>query len=499
MKPMIKDLLKDSIALIAGAILTLAFAPFSLFPLAIISPLLLLGVWLHATPKRACWRGWLYGVGLFSTGVYWIFISVHNFGNTSVLLAVLITSALIGVLALFPALNGYLLNRYFPYNNYTRTLCAFPAIWVLLEWLRTWLFSGFPWLLLGYSQINTPLRGYASIFSVHGVSLAVLVSSGLLFSAIFKFKHKQFKQFYFNLLGVAFLWVIGLGFNLIPWTHTTGQPISVSLVQGNIAQPLKWSTEHIKPTLDNYIQLTDKHWDSKIIIWPESAIPVPLHAMIGFLDTLSEKAKSHQTTVITGIPVKAVNQQGYYNAVIALGAGQGIYYKHRLVPFGEFIPLKQYLGKLLDLLQVPMSDFIPGNDKPKVLLAGDIKIAAFVCYEIAFAEQVLAYGNNIDLILAVSNDAWFGQSIAQAQHLEMAQMRALEMGRPVLFGSNDGITAIINADGKIQSAAPQYQTYVLTDTVQITTGKTPWQRFALDPVLLMVLAMLFIAVKRHKS
>lgn len=498
MNTILKNIFKDSLALLAGASLTLAFAPFSFFPIAILAPLLLLTTWQDATPKRAFWRGWLFGAGLFATGVYWIFISVHNFGNASAFFAALITSAFIAVLALFPALNGYLLNRYFPYNNYTRTLCAFPAIWILLEWVRSWLFSGFPWLLLGYSQINSPLRGYAPVLGVYGISLAILASSALLWNAIVKFRQGQYKQLYINLLSFVSIWFVGFILHFIPWTHATGKSVSVSLVQGNIAQSLKWSAEQIQPTLDTYKKLTETHWDSQIIVWPESAIPVPMHAMTDFFGPLSQQAKEHNTTLIAGVPIKAAND-GYYNAVITLGAGTGVYTKHRLVPFGEFIPLKKYIGGLLDLLNVPMSDFIASSDKAEPLLAGDLKIATFICYEIAFPEQVLSYGNNIDLILTVSNDAWFGQSIAQAQHVEMAQMRALEIGRPVLFVANDGITAVIDAAGKIQSAAPQYQTYVLTDKVKLTTGKTPWQYLALDPVLLTVLMLLFVAVKRHKS
>ena len=182
MKP--NNLLLDSLALISGAILTLAFAPFNIFPLAVISPALLLLTWLNASPKRAFLRGLLYGIGLFGTGVYWIFISVHTFGNTSLLLASLITGGLIGILGLFPAVNGYLLNRYFPVLNSTKIICAFPAIWLLLEWTRSWIFTGFPWLYLGYTQLNSPLKGYAPVFSVYGVSLAVLVSSSLLLNAI---------------------------------------------------------------------------------------------------------------------------------------------------------------------------------------------------------------------------------------------------------------------------------------------------------------------------
>jgi apolipoprotein N-acyltransferase len=494
----IKTLIGDSCALIAGALLTLAFAPFHFYIFGIVSPALLLLLWLNSSPKRAFWRGWLFGAGLFGTGVYWIFISVHTFGNTSLFLALLITGAMIGILALFPAFNGYYLNRFFPKNNASKLLCAFPAIWLLFEWLRTWMFSGFPWLLVGYSQINTPLRGFAPIFSVYGTSLAVLISSGLLVCIFLQFRKNQNKTALIYLFSLLLLWLVGFGLSLIHWTKPSGQPVKVSLVQGNIPQEIKWSPQQVQPTLDHYMDLTNPHWDSHIIIWPEAAIPLPLAYATNFLEALATQAGQHKVALITGIPMKAEDRSGYYNTVITLGNGEGMYKKHRLVPFGEYIPFRDLLGGFLDLLKVPMSDFISGEDTPEPIIAHGKKIAVFICYEIAFPEQVLLRDGNIDMILTVSNDAWFGRSIAQAQHIEMAQMRALEMGRPVLFVANDGITAIINENGKIQSAAPAHVSFVLTDTVQTTEGKTPWQRFAIDPILSIALLMLAIAIWQRR-
>ncbi|MHB1949218.1 MAG: apolipoprotein N-acyltransferase [Gammaproteobacteria bacterium] len=489
----------NSLALVAGALLTLAFAPFHLFPLAIISPAILLSIWLKSSTRQAFWRGWLFGVGLFTTGVYWIYISVHTFGNASAFFAILVTGALIGILALFPAMNGYFLNRFFPNNNTTKILCAFPAIWVLLEWLRTWIFSGFPWLFIGTSQIISPLKGYAPIFSVYGVSLAALLSSALLVNTVIEFKRSHQRHAYFNLAGLALIWIVGGCLSTIAWTQPTDKQIKVSLVQGNIAQDLKWSPEHVQPTLDRYVELTQPHWDSQIIVWPESAIPVPFQTAADFLNSMAYKAKEHQSTFITGIPMKAPKSESYYNSVIALGNGGGVYAKRLLVPFGEYIPMRSSLGHILDLLHVPMSDFIPNTDPMRPIEANGVKIATFICYEIAYPEQVLLRDGNIDLILTVSNDAWFGHSIAQSQHLEMAQMRALEMGRPVLFASNDGITAIINARGKIQARAPQYQSYVLTGEVQTVKGKTPWQTIAMDPILMILVGLLIVAIVRRKQ
>lgn len=492
----IKRLLPFGFAFLAGAILTLAFAPFNAYLCAFLSPALLLWLWRKATPKQAFWRGFIYGLGFFGTGVYWIFISINTYGDTSEFVAVFITGGLMAILALFPAINGYVLNRFFPKNNNAKILFAFPAIWVFLEWVRTWIFSGFPWLLLGYSQISSPLRGYAPILGVYGVSLIVLWVSTLAYKASF-YRKGLLKNPY--ILYFILIFAIGAGLSAITWTHPNDKLVKVSLIQGNIAQEVKWSADQVQPTLDRYVALTQAHWDSQIIIWPESAVPIPQEYAVDFLTSLGQQAAEHQATVITGIPIRAPEHKGFYNSVIALGKGEGVYTKHRLVPFGEYIPMRNVFGKILDFLHVPMSDFIPGVELPKPIMANGVRIAAFICYEIAYPEQVLLRDGNIDMILTISNDAWFGHSIAQAQHLQIAQMRALEMGRPILFVSNDGLTAIINSRGAIQSAAPPHVTYVLTGEVQTEQGKTPWQHLAMYPIDGLVLLLLFIAIRQRQK
>lgn len=499
MKYRISSILGDLLALISGAALTFAFAPARLYLLGLLSPAILLALWLTVSPRRAFLRGWLYGVGLFGSGVSWVFISIHTFGNAPVSTAATLTGAFIAILALFPALTGYILQRSFPKNNNTKVLCAFPAIWVLLEWMRSWLFTGFPWLFIGYTQTAAPLRGFAAIFSVYGVSLATLVSSALIINTIFYAKQRTYRAAYFNLLALAAIWIIGACLNTISWTHPKGTPIQVSLVQGNIPQEIKWSPENIQPTLDRYVALTKPHWDSKIIVWPEAAVPVPLPEATDFMLTMLKTAKQHQATLITGIPIRSTEGSGYYNAIIAVGNGNGIYLKRLLVPFGEFTPMRSVLKGFMNQFNIPMSDMVPGKGEVEPLNASGNKIAAFICYEILFPERVLLYANNVDMLLAVSNDAWFGRSFAQAQHLQMAQMRAIEVGRPVLFGSNDGITALIDATGKIQSAAPPYESFVLTGLVQAMQGRTPWQRFGMDPVLAVILIFMIIAKRTQKK
>lgn len=491
--------IRDLLSIIAGALITFAFAPCKLYLLAVIAPMILFALWQDTTPGNAFKRGWLFGLGMFGAGVYWIFISIHTFGNASIWLAGFFTACLIAILAIFPGLTGFILNRYFPNASRSRLFFAFPAIWVMLEWVRSWIFTGFPWLLLGYSQINSPLKGYASLIGVYGLSLLVLLSSSLLIQINADLKRKDYINGLYYFLTLIAMWSAGAYLNTFSWTHPFGKPVKVSLVQGNIPQEIKWSAENVQASLDTYTNLSKPHWDSRIVIWPESAITIPLQNAENFLDAIDRTAKKNKTAFITGVPVKVPDSQSYYNAVITLGNGTGVYLKHRLVPFGEYTPFHKQLNKLLDVLKIPMSDFIPATENQAPIMVDNINIATFICYEIAFPEMVLSRNGKINLLLTVSNDAWFGKSIAQAQHLEMAQMRAAESGRPVLFVSNNGITAFINAKGNIQSSAPPYVPYVLTDTVQPVVGITPWQSLGMDPVLFLMVMLILFAIREQRA
>ncbi|HVY53657.1 MAG TPA: apolipoprotein N-acyltransferase [Gammaproteobacteria bacterium] len=500
--PLSLNIAKNGLAVFAGVLLTLACAPFNVFPFALISSAVLLALWLDVSPEQAFKRGFYYGVGLFGSGVYWIFISMHTYADLPAVFAGLLTALFIACLSLFPAVQGWLTNRYFPLTNNTKILCAFPALWVFIDWIRSWIFSGFPWLFIGYSQIQSPLKGYAPLLSVYGVSLATVLSSALIVNAYRHYKNRQLNFSYYNLLAMVSIWVVGGALCLIQWTKPLGQTIKISLVQANIPQQLKWDPDQIQPTLNQYKTLSEKHWgSSQVVIWPEAAIPAPLEYVAGFLDDMAAVAKSHHATLITGIPIKNPLNNRYFNAVVSVGdQSEGVYLKRRLVPFGEYIPLQYWFGRVFDFLKIPMSDFTEGvgPDEPIKLVNG-IKILTFICYEIAFPEQLLSRIKSTSMILTVTNDAWFGHSIAQAQHLQMAQMRAIELGRPVLFASNNGITATINSKGQIQNSAPPFETYVLTDDVQPYQGETPWQFFAMDPVLLIISALLYAAFRNRKN
>ncbi|HEU5281224.1 MAG TPA: apolipoprotein N-acyltransferase [Gammaproteobacteria bacterium] len=482
-----------------GALLTLAFAPFAFFPLAVLALAGLIFLTDQAHPAKAGWLGFWFGVGLFSTGVYWIFISISRYGDVPAPVAVLITAALIAVLSTFPAIACYLSNRYFVNNPAARNVYAFPAFWVVLEWTRCWFFTGFPWLMLGYSQTNSPLKGYAPLFSVYGVSLAVAFSSGLLVQAITHYRER--KKASLPLLAIATLWVAGALLALIPWTNPTGKPIQVSLVQGDIPQSLKWSPEHIALSLQRYVDLSNPLFGkSKLIVWPEAAIPLGFNDAYDYMAQLNHHAKQTNTDVLVGIPIENNNHQpGYFNALLSVGLDNNVYFKRLLVPFGEYIPFKKWLSPVFDFMKVPMANMLPGRAQQSSLNVAGLNIDASICYEVAFPELIRTQDRNMNLLLTVTNDAWFGHSSAQAQHLQMAAMRAIELARPLLFVSNDGITALINQHGDITNALPTHTPAVLTVDVQPRVGLTPWMHNGTDPFFTLVLFMLFMAIRRSRA
>lgn len=491
--------LTSASALLLGIVLACSFAPFELFPFAILAPAAWLWLWMNQTPARAFWLGYWYGLGWFGAGVYWIYISIHLYGDVPPIGAGLVTLALFAFMALYPAYVAYFTNRYFAKNQTTQLLLAFPAIWVASEWLRSIILTGFPWLILGYSQTMSPLKGFAPILGVYGVSLATAMSSGLIVNAVLKFKQKNYSALYANLFLLITIWIAGAGLNLISWTNPTGKPLSVSLIQGNIPQELKWSPEHVQLSMDRYLSLTQSAWGKdKLIVWPEAAVPMSLQQAEDFIAQLDEQAKKHQSNLVIGIPIATEDGNSYYNAIVTLGKEKQVYLKRRLVPFGEYIPFARWFAHAFDLLNIPMANSIPGDRIQPPLQLGDYKILPSICYEIAFPELSNTQDSSIGILLTVTNDAWFGKSSAQAQHLQMAAMRAIELRRPLLFASNDGITAIIDSNGVVQTAIPAHTTQILTSQVQATTGTTPWMRFGMDPILIMLTCFLLFAKRAER-
>ncbi|QIK38044.1 apolipoprotein N-acyltransferase [Caldichromatium japonicum] len=479
------------LALGAGGLAVLGFAPFGLFPLAVIACALFYQSLSDATPRTALWRGWLFGVGLFGFGTFWIRISLNEFGNMDAWVAHLLTALFVAFLALFYGAVGWLVRRLDQgHPSWTAPLLLLPGIWVLGEWVRSWLFTGFPWLSLGYSQIDGPLAGYAPILGVYGVSLLVALSGGLLWGmAAWRGRAPNFA-----LIALAALWLCAAGLKASEWTHPSGRPLRASVLQANIPQAVKWDAEARLMIAEVYVDMTLEYLDADFIVWPETALPDFLHQVREpLIDPLAERAQREGTEIVLGIPVMDLESGRYFNGLLAIGSRESLYTKRHLVPFGEFTPLKSWLGPLAELFAVPMSDFSPGAGRP-LLQVGPHRVGASICYEDAFPTELIESLPEAAYLINVSNDAWFGDSLAPHQHLEIARMRALETGRFLVRATNTGISAIIDHRGRLVAWLPLFVRGAITAEVQPREGLTPFARLGNAPAIGLGAALILLGI-----
>jgi apolipoprotein N-acyltransferase len=483
------------LALIAGAALPLAFEPFGFWWLALIAPAVLFAVGASAPERTATLAGYLFGIGFYGVGVSWIYISIGRYGHSGIVLAVLFTALFVAILALFPLLAVKLARRLAPRVDFAALVIAFPLAWLLLEWVRSWLLTGFPWLLLGYSQTDGPLAPLAPMTGVLGLSMVLSVLAGLLAWVVLLPSPRR------ALATLVLVSLVVAGVRLVDreWTEVAGEPLSVALIQGNISQDQKWSPEFLQITLDRYRELTEKHWGVDLVVWPEAAVPNWYHRVVDdYLDPLAESGRAHGTELVLGVPYFDVDAGKAYNSIVSLGAERGVYHKRHLVPFGEYLPLRSVFGGALDLLGAPMSDFTPGVVSTPLRAAGH-PIGATVCYEVAFGPEVAAVLPEARLLVNVSNDAWFGDSLAPHQHLQMARMRALETGRAMVRATNTGITAVIDHRGRVVARAPQFEVTSLVAEVTPRSGATPYVRWLDYPVLgVLAAGLLGLAIVRRR-
>ena len=480
------------LAFLAGALAVLGFAPFGLGLAALASLTLLFFLWRHpARPGLNVWTGYAFGLGLMGFGVSWIRISIAQFGGVPPALAALITLLFVLFMALYFALAGWLGERLRKGADGLWLVAVLPAVWVLVEWLRGWLFTGFPWLSLGYSQIDLPLAGYGPLLGVFGISLVLAVSAGLL-------------NLWPRLAGALVLlalWAGGLGLKQLQWSQPAGEPIRVSLLQANIPQMDKWQRVNRVPTLNLYLDLTASVPDSRIVIWPETAVPArDTEVESSFLSPLDGLLREQGRDVLLGIVADGAGGGDYYNAMLSLGvSGRDRYYKRHLVPFGEYLPFDDWTRPLLDFLEIPMSDFSRGgNGKPLVTLAGH-PVGIDICYEDAYGDEIIRALPEAALLINASNDAWFGDSLAPHQHLEIARMRAVETARYMLRATNTGISAIIDQHGVLRGTSPQFEMAVLSDDVVPLRGTTPFAYWGNIAVVVLAGLMLLFAWWRRRQ
>ena len=490
----------------AGLLAVVGFAPFSSYPLTVIALAILFVQWQHAGSKWVAARlGFTFGFGLFSAGLGWLYVALHDYGGMPMLLAATAVGLFSAFYALFPAVVGYAQRGLRSIMGAREGVVAnivlvllIPALWTLLEWLRGLLFTGLPWLVMGYAQAaDSPLAGYAPLFGVYGVSLLVAVSAGLVALLWLKRGSMQGK-IAFGLF--VLLWLGGALLRTVEWTRPEGEQLKVSLLQGNIPQEVKFEEGHLVSTIETYRRLAQSS-DARLIVMPETALPLLREEMPeSYANLLRNHAKQNAGDILMGMFER--DRGLYYNSVVTLGSAESqSYRKNHLVPFGEFIPLRPVLGWLInDLLHIPMSDQARGGARQQVLQVAGQKVAVDICYEDAFGEEIIRYLPEATLLVNVTNDAWYGKSHAAMQHNQIAQMRALETGRMMLRATNTGVTSIIGPHGNILQMLPQHEEGVLTGMVQGYSGSTPYVRWGNAAMLGLIGLMLAAAWRmRHRK
>jgi len=472
-----------------GGVMALTFAPENGWLLAPLLLMVLLWGWDGATPLQAARRGGVFGLGLFGVGIHWIFISLHDYGNAPAPFAALATFAVVLLMALYPAVTGWLLVRWGPPPGLIRWLLVFPALWTLLDWVRSWLFTGFPWLAVGYGQVDSPLGQIAPYLGVFGVGWAVMLSAGLIWAL-----NKSTRWWpRFALAGLlAALWLGAWGLGKIAWVEPVGPPLRVALIQGNIAQDQKWLPTMLDDTLSRYVQLSlPEQGRSDVIIWPETAIPVFYEDVRPFIAALAAKAREDRVDYVTGIPTGSWESGVFHNSVLSLGSTIAFYHKRRLLVFGEYLPLRGLFEFFRHWVTIPMADFLPGDRDQPLLRAGGQPVGVSICFEAVFGEDLRRDLPEATWLINVSNDAWFKDSAAPHQHLQIARLRALELGRFMARATNTGISAVIDPRGRIVVQGPQFKAEVIRGTVQPLRGLTPYARFGdLPTVGLMVVLLI---------
>ncbi len=483
-------------ALAAGAALNLAFAPFGLWPVGVLAPALLFALIRGLPPRRAGVTGAAFGVGLFACGTYWLYTCLHGFGGVPVWLTLILQAALVAIMTAYFWVLCFLANRFWLKGGESRDWLVLPALWVLTEWLRGWVLSGFPWLSLGYAFIDSPLAGWAPLCGVYGVSWAAACAAVAL-SVLCAPRMATARR------AVAAGALIGLF--AVPallrqheFTHPAGPAIAVAALQGAVPQDQKWLAANREATLRRYTDLTAQAWGARLIVWPEAAIPVLANDLGDTLKDLEAAARLHDADLAIGLVNYVPESRQYFNGLRVLGSGGGWYYKRHLVPFGEYFPVPPFVRSWMRLMSLPYDDLTAGSEQQPVLSAAGQKLGLTICYEDAYGSAQLAVLRQATLLINVTNNAWYGDSAAPHQHLQISRMRALEAGRYLIRAANDGITAVISPRGRIVNRLPQFRPGVLRAEVRPMTGLTPYARVGNYPVVCGAMGLLAVAAWRRR-
>ncbi len=490
-------------AFVAGMLLSLSFAPFAWWPLAILMPAALMWLWEGATPRRAAVLGFWFNAGTFTVGTWWLYIAIREIGHAPLVLALFLMAGLVAIMGAYHALLGWLVAKFLPERGALRWMVGIPGAWLFIEWWRSWFLSGFGWLALGYAHTDNWLGGLAPIIGQYGLGLLTLLLAGGLVALLLGDRRTRIASasLYLVAFGTAF------GLRGIEWTAPYSHPITVAVVQGAIPQDEKWIDSNLESILELYKTRTREAHGAALIVWPESAIPDLANYHIEYYRDVYQEASAHGSSLMMGTLRAEQNpktgEEEYFNSVLSMDKstpGVGWYDKHHLVPFTEFVPVPGFVREWLRLMTLPYSDFNRGAAQQAPLEAAGQRIAASVCYEDAYGATQLPALRTATMLVNVTNDAWFGHSSARYQHLQLSRMRAMEAGRPMVRAANDGVSAVIGHRGEIIAVAPEYEANVMRAELQPRIGLTPYARTGNWPVVCLTLVFgLASAYVRRRS
>jgi apolipoprotein N-acyltransferase len=490
-------------ALLLGGVTVFGFAPFGLSTLPVLTLAGLFLLWQSAaSPRRAAAQGFAFGLGAFGAGVSWVYVALSTFGEMPAVLAVIGTAGFCAYLALFPALAGWASARLAPASSPGRLALA-AAAWTIAEWLRGWVLSGFGWLSVGYAQLGTPLAGFAPYGGVFLVSLAVATVAALLVYAVQAFEARRKIGVALAAAAIVALCVVGAALATIEWSRPAGEPLAVSLAQGNIEQELKFDPTYRDNTLAIYADLV-RRATGRLIVLPESALPMFADEVSPeYVALLRDAAIRNKGDLLLGLfffepRPSAEDDDHYFNSVVSVGtATTQRYRKHHLVPFGEIIPGKAVFGWLIrNVLAIPLADQTPGPAYQEPFDVAGERVAVNICYEDAFGGELARRAAEATMFVNVTNDAWYGRSLGAEQHEQIARMRALETARPMLRATNTGITSIIDHRGVEVARLPWFTRGVLEGRIAGRTGTTPYVRFG-DAIAVIAAVLLALCAWMH--
>lgn len=479
-------------AFFAGILLPLGFAPFH-FPGLSILGLALLFAQLRATPLMQPFLvGFVFGLGFLGFGVSWIYVSIHEYGHLNLALSASITLLFVFYLAIYPGLVTLFFSKLAKNLGPVNSSLLFCSLWCLGEYLRATVLGGFPWLLIGFGQIDTPLSQLLPLIGIYGVSFLTCLAATCLTNSI---QISQTKRYFFIIAFVSLLLLPALLAHK-KWTLIHDKPISVGVIQANLSMRDKWDESLFWQLLARYQAGIDKLINkNRLIVMPESAIPVPPSYISDFLEGIHAKAIKYGSSVLLGIPKPTNEEQSfYYNALIGLGKAKGHYLKQHLVPFGEYTP--RFFAKIMQWLAIPEEKLKPGETNQSLIKISKHAIATLICYELAYPQLLRKQLPQAEWVVSISDDGWFGRSLAMYQHLQMAQALSLQTGRYQIVANNDGLSSIINDQGDLVNSLPAFTAGTLESTIYAAEGATPWTTLGDAPsliiCLLMVLGTIFI-------